>query len=334
MIFSAIVANPPYQVSDGGAQASARPIYNEFVMMAKEMNPEYMSFITPTRWYAGGKGLDAFRKNMLDDIRISELHDFLHPEELFPNTNNRGGVCYFLWSREHDNTNNPPTIVTHNGGGETSSANRPLRTRGLDMFVRNSNAISIIEKVLPDGTEDTIEKHISPRKPFGLDGNFIKTADFHANMDDLTKPVKCYGKSKSVGYVERDNVRNHQAWIDVYKVFTPYANNIGTELNDDNQNTFVGEPGSICTETYLAIGMDLNLSKEASANLSNYLRTKFARFLHSLAKISQHGTAKTYRFVPLVDLSKNWTDQELFLEYKLSDEEISLIESSIKDMQP
>ena len=113
----------------------------------------------------------------------------------------------------------------------------------------------------------------------------------------------------------------------------PESNNIGTELNDDNQNAIVGAPNTICTETYLVVGADLNLSKLKATNCAQYLKTKFARFLLSLAKVSQHGTAKTYRFVPVVDFSKSWTDAKLYKKYNLTKEEIAFIESTIKPME-
>ena len=103
MQFDAIVGNPPYMEMDGGAQASARPIYQHFVSTAKSLKPNYLSFIMPTRWYAGGKGLDDFRDEMLDDIHIETLYDCVSPEDIFPNTNIRGGVCYFLWNAKFEN---------------------------------------------------------------------------------------------------------------------------------------------------------------------------------------------------------------------------------------
>ena len=103
MKFNAIVGNPPYMEMDGGAQSSAKPIYNQFVEIAKKINPNYISMIMPTRWYSGGKGLDEFRDNMLNDKNIAILHDFLNPKQVFPNTNIRGGVCYFLWDQKHNN---------------------------------------------------------------------------------------------------------------------------------------------------------------------------------------------------------------------------------------
>ncbi len=131
-------------------------------------------------------------------------------------------------------------------------------------------------------------------------------------------------------------------WIDKYKVFTPRANNIATELNDDNLNTFIGEPKTICTESYLVIGAELNLDLNSAANLCKYLTTKFARFLHSLAKSSQDATSKTFRFVPTENfttesdidwsLSVNEVDQQLYSKYNLTEEEIEFIEESIKPM--
>lgn len=333
MIFNAVVGNPPYQEADGGAGVSSRPIYPYFVDISRELDPSFVSIIIPTRWFAGGKGLDDFRKSMLDDRRIRELHDCLHPEEIFPNTNNRGGICYLLWDNQYDNESQTSVkVVTHNGNGEITESFRSMRTRDLDIFIRNSAALSILDKVVPDEKTDVMTNHISPRRPYGLDGNFVKTEMFKSSGSEMVNPVKCYGKAKAVGYVEKDNIPNHTEWINCWKVYMPYANNIGTELNDDNQNTFIGEPNSVCTETFLAIGIEDNLSEAQCINLSNYLRTKFARFLLSLCKISQHGTSKTYRFVPVVDYSEEWTDEKLYKKYGLTRAEIELIESSIKPM--
>lgn len=332
--FDIVLGNPPYQISDGGAQASAKPIYNLFVSAAKAMKPAFMSLIMPTRWYAGGKGLDDFREEMLNDATIQELHDYLHPEEVFPGTNNRGGICYVLWNKQYNNQNKDAVkVTTHNGGGEVTTAHRGLRFKDLGIFVRYSDAISIINKVTSHDDFETITSYISPRKPFGIDGNFIKTSAFHHNANGLTNPVKCYGKAGAIGYIEREAIQAHREWVDQWKVLMPYANNIGTELNDDNQNSFVVAPGTACTETFLIVGVGMELNEQSAENLSNYLKTRFARFLLSQAKISQHGTAKTYAFVPSQDFSRRWTDAELYEKYGLTDEEISFIESTIKPME-
>lgn len=160
MKFDAIVGNPPYHADDGGAQASAKALYNQFVGISKGLNPSYMTIIMPSRWYAGGKNLDDFREEMLNDPHIQELHDFLHPEEIFPGTNNRGGICFVTWNKTHDNTTQQVKIVTHLGGDRLFVSNRTLNYRNLGIFVRNSQAIDIIEKVVPNGAT-TLQRYVS-----------------------------------------------------------------------------------------------------------------------------------------------------------------------------
>lgn len=340
--FGAVVGNPPYHESDGGAQASARPIYQEFVQIARSMNPDYMSFIIPTRWFAGGKGLDKFRNQMLNDPTIKELHDFLAPEVIFPDTNNRGGVCYFISDSNYNAEKDLTKIVSYNANGVIGESSRRLKTNGLDIFIRDNIGLVILEKVIKNEHFSSISEHISPRKPFGIEGIFIDSEKFHPTSDTLSSPVKCYGRAGKVGFIEKEEVINRKEYIDCWKVYTPYANNIGTELNDDNQNTFIGEPGSVCTETFLVIGAELNLTELEASYLAKYMRTKFARFLHSLPKVSQHGTRLTYRFVPLQDFTSkadiDWSktleeiDEQLFAKYGLTNEEKQHIGISIKEM--
>lgn len=331
MKIDAVVGNPPYMETDKGASASARPIYQYFVEAAKKLRPNYVSFITPTRWYAGGKGLDDFRDDMLNDPHIATLHDYLHPEIIFPNTNIRGGVCYFLWDRSYDNTKNLVNVVSHDESGIVDNIMRPMRTNNADIFIRSSAAIEILLKVQRCGY-DSLADIISPRRPFGLGGQVYKSEKFKDESKGLEKPVGCYVKGMALGYIERDLVPAHKKWIDSWKVFMPRANNIGTELPDDNLNTFVGKPGEICSESYIAIGCEYNLNEKSATNLANYLRTKFARFMHSIAKASQDATAKTFIYVPVQDFSRAWTDSDLYELYKLTDEEIAYIEKNIAEM--
>ena len=331
MKFDVIVGNPPYQLSDGGAQASAKPVYQLFVEQAKKLNPRYMTMIMPARWYSGGKGLDAFRDDMLGDRSIRELHDFPITSDCFPGVNLRGGVCYFLWDRDYDNSAEGTLVVTHDGDQSTSHR-RPLRFGDLKIFIRYAEALSILEKVTNICGNNTLEAMVSARKPFGLDTPFARTDRFHATKSGLKQPVDCYGKGMKIGYVERSDIPAHKEWLDRWKVYVPRANNIGTELPDDNLNSFLGKPNTACTESYIAIGGDQNLSEEEAVRLCAYLRTKFVRFLHSLAKVSQDATAKTYRFVPAPDLSADYTDRELYERYGLTDDEMAFIEKTIQPM--
>ncbi|MRT92993.1 Eco57I restriction-modification methylase domain-containing protein [Ancylomarina sp. 16SWW S1-10-2] len=343
MKFDVIVGNPPYQESDGGAQASAKPIYHDFVNVAKQLSPNYICMIMPTRWYAGGKGLDTFRDEMLNDIKISELHDFLKPEIIFPNINLRGGICYFLRDNNYDNSKHLTKVFTYGDNLTPTLHSRSLKTVDSDILIRHSIAVDILQKVKSNKEFESFENHISSRKPFGFDGNIVKNKSvFKPFKKGLKNAVLCYGKGKQIGYIEKDKITKNTIWIDKYKVFAPYANNIGTELNDDNLNAFLGEPNSISTETYIVIGANLELNKESSNNLVKYCYTKFTRFMHSLPKVSQHGTSKTYKFVPLQHFTSesdiNWNksiediDKQLYEKYKLSKEEVEFIEKMIKPM--
>jgi hypothetical protein len=342
MKFNAIVGNPPYMEMDGGAQASAKPIYNEFVDIAKKIEPDYISMIMPTRWYSGGKGLDDFRESMLKDKRLAVLHDFLNPDEVFPKTNIRGGICYFLWDKAYGSDSELTEVVTHQEGVEPVSVIRSLKSGETEIFIRHKAALDVIEKIKTADDFKSFENSVSPLRPFGFRGYFTNDERFRSDSKGLKKPIVCYGKGKKVGYVEESEITVRKKWINKYKIFTSRANNIGTELNDDNLNTFIGEPGTICTESYMVLGADLKLDKQAAINLSKYCSTKFARFMHSLYKASQDATSKTYKFVPLQDFTANsdinWSksipeiDQQLYKKYKLSAEEIAFIEGMIKPM--
>lgn len=339
MKFDAIVGNPPYQEMDGGAQASSKPIYQHFVSTSKMLNPKYISFIMPTRWYAGGKGLDNFRDDMLNDKHIEKLYDCINPEEIFPNTNIRGGVCYFLWNNNYDNTTNKMQVITIEQGKEPILIKRDLKVDGVDIFIRHGYSISIIEKI-SKYTNLYLDKYISSRRPFGIDGNIVKKDDFKS--EKFYDSIKCFGKGKTYGYISKNMINKNVEFINVWKVFTPRANNIGTELNDDNLNAFIGEPNTICTESYIMIGAELCLNESSCKNLIKYLKTKFARFTHSIAKASQDATAKTYRFVPLEDFNDksdiDWSksiseiDKQLYSKYNLTEDEIKFIEEKIKEM--
>lgn len=329
MKFDVIISNPPYQLGDGGAQASAKPIYHYFIQQAKKLNPKHLIMIIPARWYAGGKGLDEFRKEMLEDIHIRELHDFPNTSDCFPGVNIRGGVCYFWRDRNYDGAKKTK-VFTHYQNNVVSD-NRELLYKNIDVFIRYNEALPILDKIL-NSEKNYLSDVVSPRKPFGLSTDFIKSSLYRKNCSELNNHAVCYAKGKEVGYVEYSNITSNTDKIDKFKVFIPRANNIGTELNDDNLNSFVGEPNTVCTESFLMIGSELNLDKDKANNLASYLKTRFARFMHSIAKSSQDATSKTWRFVPLQDFSKNWTDSELYAKYNLTNEEIKFIEDTIKPM--
>lgn len=321
MKFDVIIGNPPYQLSDGGGTgSSAMPLYHKFVQKAKELNPRYITMIIPSRWFTGGRGLDSFRKEMLSDKRIKCLVDFPNSKECFPSNSIEGGVCYFLWDKDY----NGDCLTTTINGDLKQEIIRPLLEDGLDIFIRDSFAISILRKVqLYD--ECSVSDIVSSRLPYGIESSFIG-ADFYTN----TNYIQLYSK-QGIQFVSRKDVIKNQKWIENYKVFIGKAYGNGkTAPYKVINNAILGERNSVCSETYLSIG---NWESEDEAlNFISYSNTKFFRFLLFLRKISQNMTKSTYGFIPMQDFSKPWTDQELYEKYGLTQEEIDYIEAMIRPM--
>lgn len=218
-----------------------------------------------------------------------------------------------------------------------------MRTRDLNIFIRSQFAVDILNKVIPNNEVKTMDEYISPRKPFGIESNIINSNIWNNEENNLHNPIKCLGKGNKIGYIEKNNVSMHKDWLNYWKVFIPRANNIGTELNDDNLNTMVAEPNSCCTEAYLFVGINLNLDTISAFNIAKFFKTKFARFMHGIAKASHDASRITYRFVPLQDFTENsdidWSksieeiDKQLYRKYNLTNDEIAYVESMIKPME-
>ena len=316
MKFDVIIGNPPYQLDDGGAQASAIPIYNKFVEQAKKLNPRYLTMIIPSRWFAGGRNLDAFRDDMLNDKRLRQLHDYLNSSDCFSGVEIKGGVCFFLWDRD-----NPGmcTVHTHEMDKIISTMDRNLLEEGCNVFVRYNESISVLRKVR-NFNEVTIDSIISSQKPFGL------RTYFQGSNENFNNSVKVYA-NQQVGYILRDDVLVNTKWIDAYKVIVPRAIGSGDSKSDWIKPIY-SEPGSCCTETYVVFG-PLNDENECR-NLMTYINTKFFHFLVTLQKNTMMAPKGVYSFVPIQDFSRSWTDAELYAKYNLTNEEISFIESMVR----
>ncbi len=331
MKFDVIISNPPYQLSDGGNAASAIPIYHKFVEQSKKISPRYLVMIIPSRWFSGGRGLDAFRHSMLHDDHIRILHDFFSAADIFPGVEIKGGVCYFLRDRD---TSSDCEVYTHNGNDVKQSV-RPLLEPGMETFIRESEQISILRKV------QNISSHffteiISANDPFGFDvreENSYKRVRAPYQLKSFAGSVKYYyngWRKNGLGYVDKKYIRKGLDLVDKYKVFVPRVWGAGIS-ETDWVHPFVVGPNSCSTETYLTVGPFDN--EETAKNAVSYMQTKFFHFMIALIKNTQQAMKKVYSFVPLQDFSCPWTDADLYAKYGLTDKEIAFIESMIKPLE-
>jgi site-specific DNA-methyltransferase (adenine-specific) len=320
MQFDVIIGNPPYQLDDGGYGTSAAPIYQLFVEKAMELDPRYAVFVTPSRWMAGGKGLDKYRERMLSDRRMRRIVDYPKLYEGFPGVKIRGGISYFLWEREHSG---PCDVQTIWDGQPTGPAvARHLDT--YDILVRRNEAVPILEKVRAKG-EPTLDRRVSSQKPFGL------RTFFHGKPDpkSIKNPVKLFGSQK-ISYVKRSEVPTNAEWIDEWKVLMTRVQGTSAAIETKFlSKPIIVEPGTACTETYLVAGhFD---SEDEAKNYATYLRTRFVRFLVSLRKSTQDAPKHVYAFVPDLPLNQEWTNAKLYKRYGLSQDEIAFIESQVAE---
>lgn len=330
MHFDVIIGNPPYQLSDGGGEgASAMPLYHRFIEQAKQLDPKYLVMVIPARWYSGGKGLDSFREQMLNDKHLAEIHDFPETDMVFPGVNIRGGICYFLRAESHSGNSK---VVNYRKSGEPLVAFRPLLETGLSSFVRYNEAISILSKVRKKN-EETFDTRVQSRNPYGIPSDFLGYSTTRSSSKSILLFRSRRGSSsdKKV-FIAENQIPNNRIFKDRIKVLVSKASPGGDEYpHSVLGRPFVGPKNSVSTETYLIV--DFVKSMKEGENLVSYMETRFFRFLVSLIKTTQNISKGSFAFVPVQDLSSSWTDADLYKKYGITKDEVKFIESMIRPME-
>ena len=279
--------------------------------------------VVPSRWMAGGRGLDEFRAQMLNSGHLRSLTDFPNSGEAFPGVQIKGGVCYFLWDASHKGTCDVKRIA---GGTEHIQMNRLLGE--FDVFVRDERALGIIRKVLSK-KEPSVLELISGDTPFGIATNFDDWSEKNG-AGKIALHLINRGK-RIVAFIKRGHIRKNIESLDVWKVLVPEAYGAGeTFPHQILGKEIVAAPPSACTQSYLTVSPFQ--SERAANSFASYYRTRLFRFLVLPRKITQHALRSTYSWVPQQAWNRTWTDEQLYEKYGITQGEIAFINSMIRPM--
>ena len=335
MKFDAVVGNPPYQSMTNGGSDSGRaarqaaPIFNYFVEQAKMLEPGYVSMIIPARWYNGGIGLNAFRADMLNDKHLTKLVDFANSKDCFTTVDIGGGLCYFLWERDHEDE----CLVINMNSGEQDALRRSLNQYG-NLFIRSNKAISIIEKIRAKA-DSFVDEMVSAIDTFGIPSK-VRGHEEYTEGDILLVHSDGANSSKT-SYISRDVVTKNAHLIDKYKVrisiLVPQNGEAGVKPEKGYRSMSTPHlvyPGQVDSFSYLNIGFFDNETE--AENFRKYMMCKLPRFMMRTTYSSAHISQSNFIFVPKMDYTRSWTDSELYEYFGLSDEEIKLVESTMRPM--
>lgn len=320
MKFDIIVGNPPYQLNVGNqSKAFGVALYHKFVNQAIKLNPRYLTMIIPSRWFTGGRGVDDFREKMLRDKRLRIIVDQVDGDYFFPSAEVKGGICYFLWDRDKEGLCKIKRFVRDE---LISESERPLLEKGMDTFIRDCNAVSILKKV-QNINQKTMDSIVSVQTPFGIISSF---EDFKNNK--FKGSVKFYTNNQRIGYINSEQITKNLDYVNKWKVFVPKAIGSG-KTSSDVIKPILADNNSCCSQTYICIGPFEN--KEQAENAITFIKTKFFHFMLGIKKITQDAMRGTYMLTPLEDFNESWSDEKLFSKYDLSQSQIKYIESSVRD---
>ena len=335
MKFDIIIGNPPYHLNDSGAGSSAKPIYHLFVNQAISLKPKYVCMIIPSRWMAGGKGLDDFRASMLKDTHLKIIHDYPDAKMCFPLNEIPGGVCYFLWDLNHDGT---CEITQHQTDGSIVVSNRKLADTNSNIVLRDPIHSKILEKVVSKKFK-SFSSIVSSRKPYGLATDFLSDPAKY-NLPKLSnKPIaggiRIIGKNSSLMFANEQYPLPKKTYLKNFKLFIGRANGGAGILGEKipcnvMAEPIIGKPGDACIETYLEIAPFEN--EKQLCNCISYLKTKFFRLMLGIKKVSQDFKPDSFEYVPLLDFNKSWSDEELFELFGFDDEDIKYTEKYISSV--
>lgn len=291
--FDIVIGNPPYneELKSSGATA----LYNKFVEYYIE-KCDLLCFVIPSRWFSGGKGLDSFRKNMLERTDIVYIKHFEDASKIFGNTVDiKGGVNYFLKDTNYN--------------GDCMYNGSMTKLNKYDVFI-DGKYHNLIDKLVDFNSVITLYK--------SQDYHKIQTNDKRFKNDKTNDTIKCYVSSQKgfEKYIDKTEIKTD---ISKYKVITPDG---AFTANSGFGNTFIGNPNEVHCKTYISFEID---TENEAKSLLSYMKCRLPNFMLSLRKNSQHTCSSTCKWIPLPPLNKEWTDEAVYKHFNLLEEDIKLI---------
>ena len=340
MKFDVVIGNPPYQEEDGGNGTSSSAIYHKFIDLALDISNQYSTMIVPSRWMSdlprgiNNEWLSKFRQN----DKIESIVDYADSKDIFTGVNIAGGVCYFSINDKHTGDTERKYI----SNGREYAATEKLCIRD-DIIVRDLKASGIIAKI---SCKNTLDSLISSKTPFqkqrGTRVPFDTSWEGFSIQADDTNYIKYYSKKAigGYGYVSKDLIEKGLEMVPLPKLLLQTS--APTDDTVLNLPVYAGINSTCASSWAVLCHPEILKTEEMCLNCIKYIKTKFLRFLVKSIKSTQHATKEVYKLVPIQDFSNNsdinWNlsvaeiDQQLYGKYKLTEEEISYIESTIKPM--
>ena len=330
MKFDVVIGNPPYNEAET-KQSTA--VYGDFVLNLRDC-ADYISFITPARWYSGGRGknLPALRNELLNKGRLRTLVDFPNKDDVFKDSVNiNGGVCYYLWDKNYNGECNTKQIIKEAGKYKTVyDTNRDIGK--YPVFIRDNQGLNIIEKVIEvnNGNYFLGDIGVQAVDCFNVKDNpFVHGYRSEGDINIVDSSGYLYAKREYL---------NNPHLIDCYNVIVTHA--IGGEGYVIPNTVRILDIGEACSVTYLCVGGTTDYKK--AEYLLKYIKSKLVRFLVLQTITGQNISANSFRFVPLQQFDSTdgiaWSnsiediDRQLYKKYNLTPEEINYIEKKIKPM--
>ncbi|MEX5261598.1 Eco57I restriction-modification methylase domain-containing protein [Kocuria sp. CPCC 205263] len=340
--FDVVIGNPPYQEEAGGTATHGRPIYHLFMDAAYEVG-EKAVLITPARFlFNAGYTPKAWNEKMLADPHLTVPHYVPNSDELFPGTDIKGGIAVTYRDEDFEgepvgtftkypelNTILHKVVESH----EESIALKITSSRSYRYTAEMHNDHPQASSTMSSGEKFKINTRTFQQL------SYLYHSEAPGGNEGYVRVYGLAGRGRAYRWIRSEYLTGPKSF-GAHKVVLPAANGSG-ELGEVLSTPIVVGPQVAVTQTFITIGcFDDQATAEACLK---YIKSKFARALLGVLKITQHNPAKVWKYVPLQDFTSgsdiDWSkpipqiDQQLFAKYGLDVDEIAFIEAQVRPME-